>query len=182
MLFLLVSKEAIKKLTGFAWKVLETPIHVCRGASILYFNLPIFCCPPQGYLNLQVRIIKTVNIVKGCILSHFYKLIRVFISLQNTCWIFICGKNFQIHGVHIPRKCIESKHFWSSYHLTLGRVKSLIPLGSIFLKICFSQQRKGVEETMICFTKIQSENMKVTWSIRLFMFCTICNFLCIYSL
>ena len=25
----------------------------------------------------------------------------------------MCGKNFQIYGVYIPRKCIDSKHFYS---------------------------------------------------------------------
>ena len=30
--------------------------------------------------------------------------------------------------------------------------------------------------TMICFIKIQSENVKMTWNIRFFMFCMICNF------
>ena len=34
----------------------------------------------------------------------------------------------------------------------------------------------GVEETMICFIKIQSENMKMTWNIRCFIFYMICNF------
>ena len=29
---------------------------------------------------------------------------------------------------------------------------------------------------MICFIKIRSENMKMTWNIRLFIFCMICNF------
>ena len=32
---------------------------------------------------------------------------------------------------------------------------------------------KGMEETMICFIKIQSENMKMTWNISLFIFCMI---------
>ena len=31
-------------------------------------------------------------------------------------------------------------------------------------------KNKGVEETMICFIKIQSENMKMTWNISLFKF------------
>ena len=39
-----------------------------------------------------------------------------------------------------------------------------------------SPKTKGVEETMICFVKIQSENMTVTWNISLFTFCMICNF------
>ena len=36
--------------------------------------------------------------------------------------------------------------------------------------------RKGVEETMICFKKIQSKNMKMTWNISLIIFCKISNF------
>ena len=35
---------------------------------------------------------------------------------------------------------------------------------------------KGVEETTICFTKIQSEKMKMTWRISLFIFYMTCNF------
>ena len=31
-------------------------------------------------------------------------------------------------------------------------------------------KNKGVEETMICFIKIQSENMKMTWNIGLFSY------------
>ena len=50
------------------------------------------------------------------------------------------------------------------------------PLRQKFLKFCFPQQPKGVEKTMICFIKIQSENIKITWNIRLFIFCIICNF------
>ena len=54
-----------------------------------------------------------------------------------------CGKSYQIDGVRIPKKCIESIHFYScdlpphlklvpsSYHHTLGRRKSLIPAGSL---------------------------------------------------
>ena len=64
----------------------------------------------------------------------------------------------------------------SSCHHTLDRRKLLILPGSILSKICFPQQQKGVEETMICFIKIQSENMKMIWNIRLFIFCMICNF------
>ena len=44
----------------------------------------------------------------------------------------------------------------------LHRRKLLIPLGSIHSKICYPQQQKGVEETMICLIKIQSENMKLS--------------------
>ena len=34
-----------------------------------------------------------------------------------------------------------------------------------FLKICFPKT-EGAEEAMICSTKIQSENMKMAWSIK----------------
>ena len=44
------------------------------------------------------------------------------------------------------------------------------------LKICFPQQQKGVERTLICFVKIQSWNVKMAWNIRLCIFCMICNF------
>ena len=45
----------------------------------------------------------------------------------------------------------------SSYHHTLDRGKLLTPPGSIFSKICFRQQKKWVEETMICIIKINQK-------------------------
>ena len=33
-------------------------------------------------------------------------------SLKILCST-MCEKNFQIYGVHIPRKCIDSRHFYS---------------------------------------------------------------------
>ena len=94
------------------------------------------------------------------------------------------GKNAQIYGGLIPRKSIKSRDFNdtllpnlptqnclpSSYHHTLGREKLLILPGSIFSEICFPQQQKGVKEILTCFVKIQSENMKMTWKIRFFIF------------
>ena len=38
-------------------------------------------------------------------------------------------------------------------------------------------KNKVVEETMICFIKIQSENMKMTWNISLFKFIYILYYL-----
>ena len=43
-------------------------------------------------------------------------------------------------------------------------------------EIFLPQQQKGMEETIICFIKIQPENMKMTRNIRFFIFCMICNF------
>ena len=37
-------------------------------------------------------------------------------------------------------------------------------------------KNKGVEETMICFIKIQSEDVKMTWNFTLFIFCMIYSF------
>ena len=105
----------------------------------------------------------------------------------------MCGKNFQIYGVikKNARKILENALIRgifthapphsklappNSCHHALGRRKLLIPPGSILSQTCFPQQQKGVEETMICFIKIQSENMKMTWNITLFIFCMICNF------
>ena len=94
----------------------------------------------------------------------------------------MCGKEFQIYGVHIPRKCITHAPLLNrifpprSYHHTLGKVKLLIPQGSIFSKKFFYQQQKGVKETMIYFIRIQTDNLKMTWKIRLFIFSMICNF------
>ena len=33
-----------KKKTGFPLNILETPTPVYRGASVLYFDAPFFCC------------------------------------------------------------------------------------------------------------------------------------------
>ena len=49
-----------------------------------------------------------------------------------------------------------------SCHNALCIRKLLIPSGRILSKICLAQQQKGVEESIICFIKIQSENMKMT--------------------
>ena len=45
-----------------------------------------------------------------------------------------------------------------------------------FFENLFPPKQKGVEETIICFTKTQSKNMKMNWNIRLFIFYIICNF------
>ena len=41
---------------------------------------------------------------------------------------------------------------------------------------------EGVEKAMICFVKIQSENMKMTWNISLFPFGMIAIFLNVMAL
>ena len=81
----------------------------------------------------------------------------------------MCGTIFSIHGVHIPSKCIESIYFYSCPSSPLKTP------GRIFWK-SVSPKTKWVEKTMICFIKIQPENIKMTWNIGLFIFCMIYNF------
>ena len=73
------------------------------------------------------------------------------------------------YGVHITRKCIESMYFYSYPS------SSLKTPGRIFW-IFFSPKQKGMKKTMICLIKIQPENMKMTWNIKLFIFYMIYNF------
>ena len=49
----------------------------------------------------------------------------------------MCGKNFQIYGVHIHRKCIDSR----SCHHSLSRRKLLIPEAAFFRKSVLLQQQ-----------------------------------------
>ena len=54
----------------------------------------------------------------------------------------MCGEIFSIYDIHIPRKCIESMHFYSC----------LSPLVKTPGRILFpSPKTKGVEETMLLY-------------------------------
>ena len=81
----------------------------------------------------------------------------------------MCGKLFSIYGVDILRKCIKPMHFYSCPSPPLKTP------ARVFCK-SVSPKTKAVEETMICFIKIQSGNMKMTRNISLSTFCMICNF------
>ena len=78
------------------------------------------------------------------------------------------GKNFKFMKLIFLENAMQMKYLPtqnsppSSCNHTLGSMKLYTPPGSILSKICFPQQQKGVEEAMICFIKIQSENLKVT--------------------
>ena len=57
----------------------------------------------------------------------------------------LCGKNFQIYGIHIPRKCIESRHFYPclSQLKTHPQVPVIIPQAEEnypFLQVTFSRK------------------------------------------
>ena len=95
--------------------------------------LPLFLLTPLcwGYLNSQVRINKMVNSLdyNPCP-SRLAPRIHPFIFLQTPqgfislsrmlvefslklLYSTICGKIFKFYGVHIPGKCIDSRHFYS---------------------------------------------------------------------
>ena len=74
---------------------------------------------------------------------------------------------------HAPSQSNLAPNFLSSR--PIGRRELLISRGSVLSKICFPHKQKGVEKITICFTKIQSEKIKMTSNIRIFIFCTICN-------
>ena len=149
----------------------NTSVQMCLDPLLqrtLFLSLltPVF----WGCLKPQVRINKMANSIdyhpytsRSASKVHHFIFLKTpsgFISLQDACWIFsetfiystMCGENFQIYGVHIPRKCIDSRHF---YHRTLGKRKLFIPQGSIFSRICFPQHQKEVEENMIYQTSIR---------------------------
>ena len=114
----------------------------------------------------------------------------LYLSLQNYCWIF--SQTSLFHHVWEKYSNLWSSHSWKMHRFEaflptqnslpgscchpLGRRTLLNLPGSILSRICFPQQQKGVEETMICFIKIQSENMKITWHFRFLLSCMICSF------
>ena len=135
------------------------------------------------------------NQPQGYILSYFYKLPRAF-SLSPECLL-----NF-LSNFHIPPCVREIFKFMEFTFLENALIRDIFthapsplktrpkvlvitpqaegnyssPQAVCFIKT-FPQQQKRVEETVICFIKLQSENMKITWNIRFFIFCMIGNFL-----
>ena len=82
----------------------------------------------------------------------------------------MCGKFFSIYGVHILRKSLNLCFFT---HALVPHSKLLVE----FFENLFPPRQNGFEEAMICFVKIQSENMKMTSNITLFPFGMIAIFL-----
>ena len=130
-------------------------------------NPPLLFCQPTlfedistprlestKWLTFLITILVLQDQAQEYIFLYFYKLPRAFsvsLSLSRMLVEFslklkysaMCGKNFQICGVHIPRKCVDSRDFYScpsplkapppsSCHHDLGRRKLLIPSASIF--------------------------------------------------
>ena len=138
----------------------------------------------QKYLNPQIRTSKLVNGVAyhhcpsrlasgmhlislsslGIYLSPEYLLNFPWLVYFTTCW-----KKFSIYGVHIPKRCIKSMNLYWCPNSPLKTPSTIF-----WKSVSPRSKNKGVEETMIYFIKIQSENMKMTWNICLL--CMIYNF------
>ena len=99
----------------------------------------------------------------------FYLSPECLLNFLKLLYSTMCGKTFSVYGVHMPRKCNESMYFYSCHSPPLKNPCR------IFWK-SVSSKTKVVEEIMIFFIKIQSENMKMTWNSSLFIFSMICNF------
>ena len=91
---------------------------------------------------------------------------RMLFEFSLTLYSTMYGKTFSIYGVH------TSKNVWNT--LLLMSLFSTQNSKQRFLK-SVSIKTKGVEKTMICFFKIQSENMRKTWDVGLFIFSIIYN-------
>ena len=102
--------------------------------------------------------------------------LRLYLSPEcllifSNLYIPPCVEKNQIYGDHIPRECIESRHFYSCLTSPLKTPRKM------FWKPVSPNSRKGWRKLWLtCFIKIQSENMKKTWNIRSFIFCMVCNF------
>ena len=118
-------------------------------ASIFCFNTTFFWC----FLNPLVSTNKLVNVVDYHLCST------------------MCEQKVSIYGVPI-RKWTESMHFYSCPSSPLKTPGTIFFFENPFPP---RTKNKGVEETMICFIKIQSENMKMTWNVSFFIFCMIYN-------
>ena len=82
----------------------------------------------------------------------------------------MCGKHFSIYDVHTFLGNVLSLYILA--HATVPHFKTP---GRILCNF-ISSKTKWVEKTMISFIKIQSENIKMTWNIRLFILYMIYNF------
>ena len=110
------NEKADKFSIKFSWKLNAS---VLRCLNPL-FEHTFFLLPPlfQGYLNPQVRISKMINSVdyhpcSSRSASFHISLNFLGLSFSPECLLTMCGKDFQTYDVHIPRKCIESRRFYS---------------------------------------------------------------------
>ena len=154
VILFITEKTADRVCMEFSWNP-NTSVLRCLDPL---FQLTLFLClltsALWGYINPHIRINKMIN--------RF----MVFTFLENALNLGIFT-HFFLHSKLAPK-------FLPSH----PRQKKIThsPRQHFFQNL-FSTKQKEVEESMICFMKIHSENMKMTWGIRLLIFCKICNFL-----
>ena len=165
---------------------MKTRSQVYREASVFYFTHPFSDVSPFSKISKSTGLNQQIG--KQCFLpplsfkislrdTSFYislnslgfYLSRMLVEFSLTC-IFqhMWEKFFNLRCSHSP------KMHWI-YHFYSYPSPPLKTPGRTFWK-SFSPKTEEVEEAMICSIKIQSENMKMTWNISLFIFCMICNF------
>ena len=97
------------------------------------------------------------------------------------------GKNFQIYGVHIPAKCIDSRNFYScpSPLRTLPQVHVITPYAegnysfsqtTFFRKSFPPNSRKGWRKLWFALSKFSQKIRRSLGTLGIFVFCMICNF------
>ena len=149
-----------------------------REASFFYFKAHFFWC------SLFLKNISTPRL-RTCLPPLSFK-----ISLKDISFhIYLNSLGFYLSRmvVEFSVTCIYHQVWEKSFNLWCSHSKKMhwiyafllmpqfLSLGRIFWKsVC--PKTKKVEKTMICFIKIQSENIKMTWNIRLFIFYMIYNF------
>ena len=144
-------KNGMRNLVNFKWKVWKFAL------LIVYF------C--RKYVMLELK--KYRGVVT-------WKMTYGFKNDKGIWWIFI----------KVVESNVSRAYCSSLLHVIILRNQLLffkifsnfVPFCPNFQIFCFPQQQKRVEKTMICFIRIQSENKNMTWNIRLFIFCMICNF------
>ena len=160
---------------------------VYREASIFYFNAPFFWCS-LFFKNISTPRLEPTNGKQCCLPPLSFKIslkdtsfhislnsLGFYLSpecLLNFLWLVystMCGKIFQFMVFMFRENALNLCIF---AHAPVPHSKLQVE----FFENLFPPNTKGVEETMICFIKIQSENMEMTWNIRLFICCMICNF------
>ena len=94
----------------------------------------------------------------------------MLVEFSLTCIFQHVWEKFFNLWCHIPRNSLNLCFFT---HAPVPHSKLLVE----FFENLFPPRQKGLEEAMICFVKIQSENMKMTSNITLFPFGMIAIFL-----
>ena len=141
---------------------MKTRSQVYREASVFYFTHPFSDVSPFSKISKSTGLNQQIG--KQCFLPplsfkislrdtsfhiSLYSLGFYFSPecLLNFLWLVcytFCGKNFSIYGVHIPRKCIGSMHFYSCPS------RPLKTPGTIFGKSASPAKAEVVEKAMIC--------------------------------